>query len=99
MSEPGKALRLAAGAAREAYTAARASHSREELAVTTAMGADGTPTMLIDAIRHRSHPPLERSRRGDPRDRRGTGGARQERRAAPAQPRACRAVTAGAAPY
>jgi hypothetical protein len=32
MSEPGKALRLAAGAAREAYTAARASHSREELA-------------------------------------------------------------------
>jgi myo-inositol-1(or 4)-monophosphatase len=50
MSEPSKALRLAADAAREAYTAARASHSREELAATTAMGADGTPTMLIDAI-------------------------------------------------
>jgi myo-inositol-1(or 4)-monophosphatase len=50
MSEPGKALRLAADAAREAYTSARAAHSREELASVTAMGADGTPTMLIDQI-------------------------------------------------
>lgn len=50
MSEPGKALRLAAEAAREAYAAARASNSRDELAATTAMGADGTPTMLIDEI-------------------------------------------------
>jgi len=45
-----QALQLAAEAARTAYERARATHSREQLAETVAMGADGTPTMRIDEI-------------------------------------------------
>ncbi|MER6975760.1 inositol monophosphatase family protein [Streptomyces carpinensis] len=50
MSTPNQALRQAAEAARNAYADARARYSREQLAETVAMGADGTPTMRIDEI-------------------------------------------------
>lgn len=43
-------LRAAAGAALEAYAAARAEHGRAALAEVVANGADGTPTMRIDML-------------------------------------------------
>jgi hypothetical protein len=96
MSEPSKALRLAADAAREAYTAARASHSREELAATTAMDAEGATDAFLDAgtDTHRlvdlaaATPAIAAELAELVRN-----------SASPAQPRACRAVTAGAAPH
>jgi myo-inositol-1(or 4)-monophosphatase len=49
-TEAHPALRAAATAALEAYTAARAEHDRSALAEVVADGADGTPTMRIDVI-------------------------------------------------
>jgi myo-inositol-1(or 4)-monophosphatase len=43
-------MRSAAEAALSAYTQAVSTHSREELASTAGMGADGTPTMRIDVL-------------------------------------------------
>jgi len=47
---PGEVLAVAARAAQDAYTDARARHSRADLAETVGMGADGTPTMYIDTL-------------------------------------------------
>lgn len=47
---PSEVLAAAARAAQDAYTGARARHSRTELAETVGMGADGTPTMYIDTL-------------------------------------------------
>lgn len=47
---PREALERAAAAALTSYADARATHSREELRETVAMGADGTPTMRIDEL-------------------------------------------------
>lgn len=50
MNAPGEVLAAAARAAQDAYTDARAAHTRAELAETVGMGADGTPTMYIDTL-------------------------------------------------
>lgn len=44
------ALVAAAGAAREAFTAARARHGRSDLAEVVATGADGTPATRLDLV-------------------------------------------------
>lgn len=50
MSAPHPAVTAAADAAIRGYRDAIASHSRQALAETVMMGADGTPSMLIDTL-------------------------------------------------